>query len=271
MADYLPYGEWLDAAKALDEGRRKRIDHVCGSGSTLLISHTEDGYSGHCFRCNKGGFMAHGLRHLSAVDFRLLRKADDAAFNTKELALPKDFTSIIPPAHATWLYRAGVFADTAMAHGFGYSESMSRVILPVYDDGVLVYMQARACQPGRVPKYLNKAGASKGAIMWKGVRDYEDVIVTEDILSALRIYMAGYNAVCTLGTAVSDGQAGYLSRFKRVAFWYDGDKAGFSGSAKGIKTIALVAKVGRIITDKDPKLYSNREITQILKENGWTV
>jgi len=148
---------------------------------------------------------------------------------------------------------------------------MARVILPVYEGIDLVYIQARAVHTWRKPKYLNQCGAGKEGIMWKGVHSdtvkstlQSTVYITEDILSALRLYLCGYNAVSSLGTTLSDGQVGYLSRFKRFIFWYDGDTAGYTGSAKGMKKLGLLGKATRIITERDPKLYSNREIGSII-------
>lgn len=260
----LPFSEWLHLAEALPEGGRARHDHTCGPGKTLLVSHSEDGYSARCFRCNLGGVKEHGQRRLSDINFRLLKEADDALQQGAALALPPDFTLDIPPDKAVWLYSAGLFAATCRAAGFGYSESTGRIILPVYEAGELVYLQARAVEAWRKPKYLNIRAARKGAVMWKGVHSYEEVLVTEDILSALRLTLLGHNACSTLGTAVSDGQAGYLSRFNRVIFWYDGDRAGWNGASKGMRTLGLATEVRRITTSKDPKKYSNREITEII-------
>ena len=43
---------WLPKAKELRLGERRRTDHDCGPGRTLIVEHNEDGYRGHCFRCN---------------------------------------------------------------------------------------------------------------------------------------------------------------------------------------------------------------------------
>lgn len=263
---------WLSLAKGLDQGRRKRVDHVdCGEGKTLLIQHDERGYSAVCFRCNAHGAMLHGYRNLAelqAANYGLTPQERNFETNC---SLPTDIQKEIPDEQAIWLYKAGIFKSTAERYGFGWSSSLQRIILPVYENEELVYIQARSTR--RKPKYLNSA-AVKGAAVFKSQGTHEELklddtlrvcCITEDILSSVRVgcFLQG---ISTLGTTLSDAQAAQLEPYSVVLIWYDGDSAGIKGSTRVARTLHLMGKDVRIIrTESDPKLYSNREMRSILQ------
>lgn len=264
---YLDREDYLEQAKALERGRERRIEHYCGEGDVLKIAHTKDGYSAHCFRCDETGFTAHVRQTLSQFDFLQQREAQDEIQATMEL--PFDVTADIPQEHAIWLYKAGIGSLEIRELGFGYSERLGRVILPVYDNDILVYLQARATRfPEQQPKYLNIAGANKGNILYKRYAELpvltDSVIVTEDILSAARVGKVS-TAYSLLGTKLSDGQVNQLSKYSTVIFWLDGDDAGIQGARKGIRKLQFMVDNLKVIrTPLDPKCYSDRIIKRIL-------
>lgn len=272
---YLDREDYLEQAKLLPKGRSKRIEHFCGEGPVLKIEHTKDGLSAYCFRCGESGFTAHVRQTLSQFDFLQQKEALNEVYKTMEL--PSDFTTAIPQDHALWLYKAGIGVLDINRLGFGYSERLSRVILPVYADGTLVYLQARATRfPEQQPKYLNIAGANKGAILYRQapldlppLLD-NTVVLTEDILSAARIG-AVTTSFSLLGTKLSDGQANKIGVYDTVIFWLDGDDAGIKGARKGSQKLQFLVNTIKVIrTPLDPKCYSQRLIRKILNgEEGY--
>ncbi len=266
---YLDREDYLEQAKQLERGRDKRIGHYCGDGDVLKIAHTKDGYSAYCFRCGDSGFTGHVRQTLSQFDFLQQKEVEDEICKTMEL--PSDFTTDIPQDHAIWLYKAGIGILENKALGFGYSKRLGRVVLPVYQDGELVYLQARATRfPEQQPKYLNIAGADKGGILYKRYPDGSDslltstVVITEDILSAARIGEVNIS-YSLLGTKLSDGQANQIGKYANAIWWLDGDNAGITGARKGQRKLQFLVESQRIIrTPKDPKCYSKRIIRKIL-------
>lgn len=260
---------WLHLAKALQPNSRRYCDHVdCGSGRTLVVSTGETGWSAHCFRCNEDGFEPYGNRNLAElhdVNFGLLQRKD-LAFEKGRCELPPDFTKEIPDYAAIWLYKAGIYKSTAEAYRFGWSDSLKRVILPVYDKEALVFMQARSID-GRKPKYLNNSAISKASVLFRsaGSPTLRRVVVTEDILSSVRVGVH-VPAVSTLGTSLSDEQAYWIaSHYDEVAVWFDPDGAGKKGSSEACKKLRLLGvRATCTSSDKDPKCYSNREMLSIL-------
>lgn len=264
---YLDRDDYLEQAKALERGRERRIEHFCGEGTVLKIAHTKDGYSAYCFRCSETGFTPHVRQTLSQFDFLQQREEEDAIHAT--MALPSDFTTDIPQDHALWLYKAGIGVLDINRLGFGYSERLSRVVLPVYDNGELVYLQARATRfPEQQPKYLNIAGANKSGILYTQKPEVpllcNSVVLTEDILSAARIGEIT-TAFSLLGTKLSDGQANKIGVYDTVIFWLDGDDAGIKGARKGSQKLQFLVNTIKVIrTPLDPKCYSQRLIRKIL-------
>jgi DNA primase len=90
------------------------------------------------------------------------------------------------------------------------------------------------------------------------------VVVTEDILSAIRVG-AHIPAVSILGTKTSDAQAAQLAEYDKVDYWLDPDQAGIDGTVKGRRKLALVTETGAITSPVDPKNLSDREIREALK------
>lgn len=274
MSDWLHPDDYLEQAQALPMNGDKRIGHWCGEGDVLKIAHTPKGFTAYCFRCGGKGFTPIERKKLS--DFEILKQQEAAAELQVKMELPDDFTQDIPPQHALWLYRAGIGVDRIRSSGFGYSERLGRVVLPVYDDhGHLVYIQARATQfPEQQPKYLNIKGAQKVDVVYSVKPDNpildSTVVLTEDILSANRVGEVQHS-YSILGTKLSDGQVLKIAEYDTVVWYLDGDKAGIEGARKGSKALQFYVKTQRIIrTPRDPKMYSKRILTKILlQEDGY--
>lgn len=266
--------DYLEEAKLLPLGHDKRIGHFCGEGDVLKIAHTPKGYTAYCFRCADNGFTPIERQKLS--DFDILNQQEAAQEMTRTMELPSDFTQEIPTRHALWLFRAGLSMDRIRDSGFGYSERLGRVVLPVYENNKLVYIQARATQfPEQQPKYLNIKGAEKDDIIYTAKPDNElfasTVVITEDILSANRV-----GEVCLaysiMGTKLSNGQALKISSHDHAIWWLDGDNAGITGARKGSRALQFYTRSQRIIrTPKDPKLYSKRLIKEILLSREYDI
>jgi hypothetical protein len=266
---------WLARAKTLPAGRSIKIE-CCASDKSLIITNDRKGYRGHCFRCGPAGFVPHGEFSIAEIQ---RRKAELAFLEERSIRLPADFTTDIPAAEATWLYKAGIRSDVAKHYGFGYSEKLRRVILPVYTDKKLIGFTARSTINER-PKYIERFDpSSQGifladpALVLPSATDWAtscgpDLVIAEDILSTVRLGRCVRRAVSLLGTSASPEQLQQAlgsGSPRRIALWLDGDEAGRRGSFKIERTLALMGyEVKRIRTPKDPKRYSNREIRSLL-------
>lgn len=101
-----------------------------------------------------------------------------------------------------------------------------------------------------------------------------DVVVVEDALSAIRVGRIA-PAVAVLGTSIEGREVQVIGkpgdRPRRVVVWLDGDKAGQQAKLKFKRRLELMgADVQLVVTPKDPKRYSNRQIQELLLDRFGT-
>lgn len=246
---------------------RLRVEHDCGPGRTLMISHKPDGWSAWCFRCGEPGFVPAPAQSLSEklAALREQRSADLVASAALDLPEPRETDpQRWPDAARVWLYTAG-FSNDAIVHlGWYYSPRMQRVVLPVFDEGRLVYWQARAVD-GRQPKYLNPLVNRNSLVAKYG--DGPVLVLTEDILSAARV--ARVTAAWSLmGTKVPDGVAAAIAAAgKPVVLMLDPDTAGVTGAVKVARTLRSLGVTVHIARPKkDPKFLTKERTLECLNE-----
>lgn len=267
---------WLTRAKALPAGRSTRVT-CCTQDKSMLVTNDKRGYRGHCFRCGTAPFVAHGL---FSVEQLARRKAEQALLVERVIKLPDDFTTDVPAADAVWLYKAGVGNDLSKHYGFGYSPVLRRVILPVYINGALAGFTARSTVNER-PKYIEKMARPTETIFVADPATHlpssldciegsgPGLVLTEDILSAVRVGRNVRRSVSLLGTSASAEQIGAslrgLERGRWIAVWLDPDGAGQFAAKRLIRSLTMRGLDARnIVSTKDPKRYSNREIREWL-------
>ena len=258
--------EWLVQARLLPLGHKLRMNHDCSQTRDLIVSHGENGYSAYCFRCGNVGFSGHGYRNLE--ELQRVQELNSEAHRPQPRGLPSDFSTDIPPRYLTWLGNAGISVPRAHTLNFGWSARLHRIIMPLYGkDHDLLYWQARAVDKGQSPKYVNPP-TDKASLLYRcQPRDYrggkERVIVTEDILSAVRIGKF-IPARSILGTKTSDQQAARLGEYTNADYWLDPDRAGWDGTKAGTRRMGLVTNSRGIYSDADPKNLADREICRHL-------
>lgn len=257
---------WYEAATRanLAIGQHRRFKHSCGEGTVVQVSMTLQGLSAYCHRCNDSALIR---RELSLAEKVLQLKASTQSHaEFKACQFPSDYTLDIPSQYAVWLYKASIRKAQARELGIGWSPSMQRILLPVYDElGNLAFIQARAVKQGQQPKYINTQGQNAGAALFMTSAinaGAEFVTITEDILSAVRTGRFGPScALC--GTSVNDTKILRIKQAKVILIWLDPDPAGQKGMRKFIKALNAFHSDVRIIRSaKDPKFLSDSEIQQ---------
>ena len=252
--------DWIKIAKSLPINEKTRV-RCCGKNVDAIISNDQKGFSFYCFRCGTRLYEHCGSRRIDE-----LRKLRELNAQPVPVEIPKDFTPDIPVQHACWLYRAGISKAVYMEKGIGWSDSLQRIVIPLYSDsGELLYFQCRAVHKGQIPKYKNPpVNKSRLLYLVKHSQQFKRIVVCEDILSAIRVGKH-IDACSIMGTSTSDAQALQLSKYKRVTYWLDPDEAGERGTKKGIRKMKLVTQADSISSSVDPKLLSDREIRDFLQ------
>lgn len=261
--------KWLEIAKQLPVGGK--TDGVCpegcGSGSKLSINHSVKTYWCNCYRCGFTEQVYKGKQTLE--ELRYIRELNERASTEKlTLELPHDYTTEIPLEGRLWLYKGGITETVWRKYRFGYSKTMRRVILPVYDSkGNLIWYQCRALLEGQSPKYVQPARSRDTVYFLAGAetRGVSEVVIVEDILSAVRV--GKFKTSCSLlGTKITTSQANFLGKFDRVIVWLDADRAGQSGATKISRTLGLATEVKRVRSAVDPKALTDQQIQECLSD-----
>ena len=255
-------------AKDLKPGGKVRVDHDCGSGRTMIVSRVDDGVMAHCFRCSDTGFIREEVSLAERIaKLTAKREADAALCSTISLPMPAVTDPQLWPApYRVWLYKAGLSNDRIMELGFYYHPPTARVILPVYEDGVLVYWQGRSLSLG-VAKYLNPV-VERGTIAPK-YGSGSVIVLTEDILSAVKVGMVT-EAWSIMGTSLPDKVAIQLAhRQQPVLVMLDPDDAGKRGAAKILRQLrSLGLSVANYCGSVDPKFINREELLCILSSSS---
>lgn len=255
--------EWLEIAKGLKLGGNTYIECTCGSGRTLVVNHRNNGYSTFCFRCDRKEWQPKGIMTIAEITAMNKLNKEASSFKSK-IVLPEDFSTEIPIEGRLWLYRASITGSLIKKYNIGYSEKLKRVILPVYRYNKLIWFIGRAVHKGQKPKYLAPSENRDRVLFHSGSPQRNTwVIVTEDILSCIRVGQV-IDAVSLLGTKLSIEQTYQLMNFK-VILWLDNDKAGCDATKKMEKELAMVTDVHKVVTEKDPKMLTNKEIHNTLR------
>ena len=256
----------LALADQLKLGQKRRVEHDCGEGKTLVVSRTERGTSYWCHRCHDKGWIP--AERSLADRIAALTEAtewDGTAQQSLELPGPgKMNPQDWPDAPRLWLYKAGFSNDEIRRHGWYWNPKMERVILPVKVDGKTIYWQGRGFDTAR-PKALNPTVNREGLVAKYGRGDW--IALTEDILSAAKVGGVG-EAWALLGTVLSYSTALALSEAGRpVLLMLDDDPAGRRGAAEASKTLNLLGVWNKqVYFGKDPKLVSRSTIKAKAKE-----
>lgn len=258
---------WWPAAEDLEVGQRKRVDHDCGDGHTLLVSRVPGGYRAFCFRCNEAGYkappaetLAEKLRRHAAE-----READATAASGAGVTLPQPAVydlSEWPEAAKLWLYKAGLGAFEIGRLGAYYHPPSARVVLPVLEASAVVFWQARALD-GRQPKYLAPQVDRTRIVARFGLA--RRITLTEDILSAFKVGLEG-EGWALMGTNLNDYTlARLLQRALPVNVWLDPDGPGQKAAKRIIKRLQSVGlEVHNIESPRDPKLMTRQEIKELV-------
>lgn len=168
-----------------------------------------------------------------------------------------------------WLTSYHITQDMIYNSGLGVVND--RLYLPYINTNTY---QLRQLSPKMLRTFGEKPSTHYGRLHNSGT-----IIIVEDLISALRVNQQ-YNVFCMLGTSLSEVAVNYIMRnFSDVVIWADGDKFGQICAEKLLKTFTyLVNKynntrifdvgnykhVRNIVTNKDPKTFTNSEIESIV-------
>jgi hypothetical protein len=264
---------YFNPTAPLWEGIRWRHDCSNKADLPLIVTRRPDGWAYYCHRCKERGIKRTDL--LSPSEYKLWQEAKDAPVPefqaVEKVELPAGFTQEISPEGLAWLYSHGLTDADIEEFSIGYSRVLNRVILPVYRKGELVYWQGRGLNPpfvaGKNPKYMNIKAKGREDIWFVPMDSIstDQIVLVEDIISAIRVHHAGYDCLGLLYAYIPDDLVMRLSKvYTEIVFWLDPDK--WSRMMNRVKRWrAFGINVRSIRSDHDPKFYDEDEIIDHLE------
>jgi len=187
------------------------------------------------------------------------------------LTLPVDCDINYPPRALKWIEQYELTRVDLLNNNVMWSESMQRLIFPVYADGWLLAWQGRyfgtqSSAVAKIAKWYGKGNLKDTLhILGKG----DTLVLTEDVVSAMKVAKCGVRSMPIFGCVVGD-------RFKRLKtvlqpsdrclVWLDPDKR-----TEAVKEAKLGVLYGLncspVFSEVDPKELSYEEIETILKSS----
>jgi len=165
--------------------------------------------------------------------------------------LPRDATKNLPANCILYLDKYTLSREEIASLNVCWSESCGLLIFPFYKDSTLLGYNARRMK-GDGHKYIVRGNKSAFSIvMGKG----EPLVFTEDLISA-KIVSRTTSACALFGTSLP---LTLLNQYVKMYLWLDKDKRD-SAIIQCRKWQGYGYDISPILTDKDPKDYSEQEI-----------
>jgi len=263
--------EDLNRARDAREGEQWVTQHHCETGKKqrLYIKRTGPSVIFHCHNCNVSGIYSLGgsdsIRRIS----RLV---------TTETIVPyyDEFEKVVdilkwgdvPEAATLWLQQY-YLEPNPLIHAT--TPAKDRLFIGGFSrDGRLVAVQGRALTNG-VVKYLTYKQGPAVDYVWPSPKRFfrpakkRDLFVCEDLTSAFRLDMLGYDAIALMGTKPPKHP---IEGFDRAVLWLDNDRAGKSGAMQFCRDMSPLFKQGciSIYSELEPKEYSPEDLDLFIKE-----
>lgn len=199
----------------------------------------------HCFGC---GY------HKRKTDVNSIKRLLNSA-NIQDNAAKFDLqlSANLSAKALKWLYNYQLY-DSEIAN-FKYDYSKELLILYYADE----YYQGRNFNPDVKAKYVSHG--IKPFILYGN--DSNTIVLTEDIISAIKVGRQ-FTGSPMLGATPLKRTETYLKPFKNVCLWLDKDKAKESVKIARNLSERISKQVSVVVTEYDPKEYSNIEIKNII-------
>ncbi len=169
----------------------------------------------------------------------------------------------LPPHAINWLNKYNITSEDIRLHSFWYDKQGEYLVMPTFNGTELVHICKRyfGSNPEH-PKYITR-GFKTGFFKIFPNTTNNVLVLVEDYLSAIRVSYS-FSSIPLHGTFVpKELILRLLPQQPRLRIWLDRDAAD-----KAIKqtNIALqyLPDCGTIITEKDPKCFTNEEINDIV-------
>jgi hypothetical protein len=176
---------------------------------------------------------------------------------------PDTCTWNIPDRALVWLHTYGITSDDIKLHSFWYDNLGCYLVMPTFNGSELVHICKRYFGANlEHPKYITQ-GFKTGFFKVFPNPSNNILVLVEDYLSAIRVSHS-FSSIPLHGTfAPRELILKLLPQRPILRFWLDRDAAD-KAITQTNKVLQFLPDCGTIITEKDPKCYTNEEINDIV-------
>jgi len=228
------------------------------SGDNLAVYSDSHRY---CFGCGyyRSGNVSYVSRDAAALEKR------------HKVSLPEDCNTDYTQQELNWVAQYDLCRSSLLKYNVLHSDKGIRInrkgelveiehvlIFPVFDDGLLGY-QARTFIED-VPKWI---GRGKWVDIYNILPGSKTLVLTEDIVSAIKVNMAGHASMPVYGSTIKNRfERLYKLGYRDVIIWLDPDM-----HTKVIREVKYAKGLSTriVFSNKDPKCYTLNEIRGFLK------
>ena len=242
----------------LDEGQQAKYNHAtCYMGedtkNRLYVKNVDGAYLWHCHNCGDSGYY----RPRETVA-RIKAASASIAVHKGKFKVPPAIVytpSEFPLEAQIWLGEYGFTEPMIWKYKIGVCPE--GVTLPIYDTRHVVSgVAAKGIQIRRYnkkPKYVTYTEQTYSYLGHVSPKHLAPLVIVEDLLSSYKLFEAGYDTLCLLGTKIDDKGLTILKNYARVVVWLDDDEAGHAASLKIFKEISPLVKDVTSINMEQPK------------------
>jgi hypothetical protein len=181
----------------------------------------------------------------------------------KEVSLPHDLSPNIPPKALSWLSSYHITWQDIIKNNILWSESLKLLVFPLDNAWSGRYFGTNV----KHPKWYS-VGELQNIIHILGtVKPKGTIVLVEDIVSAIRV-SKHLPAICLFSADISIRKLNLLKLYNNtICWWLDKDKQK-EAATQAIHASSLDINIRLVVTDLDPKCYSDNEIKNILDRFG---
>ena len=254
---------WLQACKRLAVGQTARF-RCCGRTPAAVLYNKPDAWQMYCHRCKES--LSERKQYVSLVQPEVLPRVLPAP---AQLICISQTSAELQAQLYGFLVSKGIMPE--MAGAVYYSEQLKRLVWDLQNGTYL----ARALHQYQQPKWVMLGQPAQYAAAQPLQHPTEQVVLTEDWLSALKIQWVSkkyssvpVTAVSLLGTRLSLAlKASLIQMNKPVLLMLDGDSAGYAGRDTIQRTLKPFLQTRSYTIDGlDPK---DMTCQQILEGLNW--
>lgn len=261
----------IQLAKEQEQGVEYRYNcFLCGdTRRRLYIKKEFNKVYAHCFnggcRLNQKGIVINSSIDLNFVKNYLINKDNLNTQKSKNKFYNLNLIPTIPKHYVNYLlkYLPKNIIEKFNNNGvFQYDINRNRLAVKCVGGYVLRHIEQK-------PKWLN-LGAKYFIAGKEYFKENKKIILTEDVISAVKLSEAQICTIALLGTNLSEKlksslRKALISSQGYVYIWLDKDIAGIKGALKIKKELEIFGKVS-ILNYPEAKLLSFKEIKNILKQ-----